>query len=355
MLLIVIRVLFVCISAGAFATFVSNPALNAPLIVQDYPFLTFLVLMAIVLGTVGLDILMRRKQVGDLSAIYFGLLIGVFLSYLLTLAISPIFETGGILKEEGPNYLNAIRMLAILMLPYFCITFLLQTKDDFRFVIPYVEFSREIKGGRPLILDATALIDGRIADLINTHLLDAELVVPTFVVRDLQGIADSGDRGRRTRGRRGLDMLNKMKNNPNAIVRMPEITLPAEDRSSTARDHQILELAKKINGRIVTNDTNLEKVSGIQGVKAINFNNVANALRPRYVPGELFNLKIMKEGEGADQGIGYLDDGTMVVCEGGKRHIGTEIEVEVTSMLQNSSGRMVFVRQAGTGSASVDR
>ena len=228
------------------------------------------------------------------------------------------------------------------MLPYMCISFLLQTKDDFRFVIPYVEFAKEIKGGRPLIIDTSALIDGRIADVMDTSIFDTELIVPSFVLEELQNIADSQDKNRRTRGRRGLDVLTKLQQKPKVEIRMLEVR-EKDDLDHTV-DQRIVSLAKRMSGRVVTNDFNLNKVASVQGVDVINLNDVANALKPRYLPGEQLHIKVMREGESFGQGVGYLDDGTMVVCEQASTLLGKEIDVVVTSMLQNSAGRMIFGR-----------
>lgn len=347
MLLIIIRIVFLMIAAGAIATYVSGS--NSPDAVTDHALLSFSLMFLLVLGVLVMDVMIRRKRVEAISAVYFGLLIGVLLSYLLIQAVEPFFQQD-LFKNDGPRYRNGVGMMALLILPYLCITFLLQTKDDFRFVIPYVEFSRELKGGRPLIIDSTALIDGRIADLIETKVVDTQLVVPDFVLQELQDIADTGDKVRRGRGRRGLDVLGKIQQNPHAEVRIHETAPPAE-RSSSSRDRRLVEIAKELSGRVVTNDINLNKVAAVQNVDVINLNDVANALKPRYLPGEQLRIKIIKEGESYGQGVGYLDDGTMVVCEQGKESVGQEIDVEVTSVLQNSAGRMIFGRLPGSVSS----
>jgi uncharacterized protein YacL len=220
---------------------------------------------------------------------------------------------------------------------------LLQTKDDFRFLIPYVEFSRELKGNRPLVIDSSALIDGRIADLVETRIIDSQLVVPQFVLREVQEVADSADKMRRTRGRRGLEVLSKLQSSPHADVRVRENS--GDDPQGLSVDQRLVDVAKRMGGRVVTNDFNLSKVAGVQGVEVINLNDVANALKPRYLPGERLRIRILKEGEAAGQGIGYLDDGTMVVCEQANHLIGQDIDIIVTSMLQSSAGRMIFGRQ----------
>jgi len=331
MLLIVLRVLYAFICAGAIATIV-QPQNNPPDPIADHPLLAFFILLGISQSVMLGDILVRRKRLDLISSVYFGLLIGVLLTYLFSLAIRPIL---------APQFEPIAIGLMLIAFPYICISLLLQTKDDFRFVIPYVEFAKEIKGGRPLIVDTSALIDGRIADVVDTNVFDTEILVPSFVLQELQNIADSSDKLRRTRGRRGLDVLTKLQQNPHVDVRMYE----AKDMDDTQSvDQQIVALGKRLSGRIVTSDFNLNKVASVQGVIVINLNDVANSLKPRYLHGEQIRIRVLREGESYGQGVGYLDDGTMVVCEQASGLVGQDIDVVVTSMLQNSAGRMIFGR-----------
>lgn len=340
MLLLIVRLLYVFICAGAVASFISPSALH-PQIVEDHPLASFVILMLLTQVITIADIFIPRKRIEVISAIYFGLLVGALLSYLMIQALSPVMPTADIR--------NAVQMVTTLILPYICISLLLQTKDDFRFVIPYVEFAKEVKGGKPLILDSSALIDGRIADIIDTNIVDSPMVVPQFVLHEVQDIADSNDKTRRTRGRRGLEVLSKLQNHPNVDIRVQE-TKKDEQRGMTV-DQRLVELGKSLGGRIVTNDFNLNKVATLQGIPVINLNDVANALKPRFLPGDRLKIKVMKEGESQGQGVGYLDDGTMVVCEQAAHLIGRDIDVIVTSMLQSSAGRMIFGRQVHTTSA----
>jgi uncharacterized protein YacL len=340
MLLIILRAVYALVCAGAIATFVAPGAKDLgvaqPPIVRDYPFLSFVLLMALTQAVTVIDLLFRRKRIEVISAVYFGLLIGALLSYLLLQALAPAIR--------GTNAEGLVELIVTLILPYVSISLLLQTKDDFRFVIPYVEFARELKGGKPLILDSSALIDGRIADVIETRIIDAQIVVPQFILHEVQEIADSGDKSRRARGRRGLDVLAKLQNSPVADVRVQEAKDEVQGKEI---DHRLIEVAKQTGGRIVTNDFNLAKVAGVQGVDCVNLNDVANALKPRYLPGDHIRVKIIKEGESPGQGVGYLDDGTMVVCEQAARQKGKEIEIVVTSVLQAAAGRMIFGREVG--------
>ena len=219
---------------------------------------------------------------------------------------------------------------------------MLQTKNDFRFIIPYVEFAREVKGSKPCILDTSVVIDGRIADMVETQILDSQLIMPKFVISELQGIADSSDRLRRSRGRRGLDILNRLRSNPKIDLQIFDRDLP--EFAGQPVDLRLVVLAKHLKGRLVTNDYNLNKVARIQGVEVINLNDLANALKPIFLPGEQIEVRVVKAGEEAGQGVGYLEDGTMVVIESGREHIGKQVSIAVTSVLQTSAGRMVFGR-----------
>jgi uncharacterized protein YacL len=226
---------------------------------------------------------------------------------------------------------------------YLCISTLLQTKDDFRFIIPYMEFSKEVKGARPLVLDTSVVIDGRIADVAETKVIDQPLVVPRFVLQELQGIADSSDKLRRNRGRRGLDILNRLQKSQGVEVKIHDGELP-ELAGIREVDQRLVVLAKHLGGKVVTNDYNLNKIARLQGVEVINLNDLANALKPIVLPGETLTVKLLKRGEEPGQGVGYLDDGTMVVTEQGAYHLGEIVRLTVTSVLQTSAGRMIFGR-----------
>lgn len=333
MLLNVIRAVFAVVCAGAIAAFVASDSPPPPPILNKYPFVSFVGLLLLTQAVTLIDILIPRKRVEIISAVYFGLLVGILLSYLLQLALLPVIE---------PQWKGVTLMLSNLILPYFCVTLLLQTKDHFRFIIPYIEFSKEVKGGRPYLLDTSSIIDGRIADVIETRIIDSPLIVPSFVLQELQDIADSNDKLRRNRGRRGLDVLSKLQSNEHIEVKLHEVK--NEDGKGMSVDQRLVALAKKLGGRVVTNDFNLNKVASVQGVHVINLNDLANSLKPRYLPGERLVIKIIKAGESVGQGVGYLDDGTMVVCEEGSSMIGKDADVIVKSVLQSSAGRMIFGR-----------
>ncbi|HEY7032795.1 MAG TPA: PIN domain-containing protein [Thermomicrobiales bacterium] len=197
-----------------------------------------------------------------------------------------------------------------------------------------------------VLLDTNILIDGRIVDLIATGFLDNRLLVPRFVLDELQRIADSDDPLRRTRGRRGLDTLNRIRQDEPDKLEVVDSAVPEEREV----DAKLVHLAKERGIRVLTNDYNLDRVAQVQGVEVINLNRLTNALRPMVLPGEEIKLKVVQEGREAGQGVGFLDDGTMVVVDGGKPLVGTQTQVTVTRLLQTGAGRMVFASPKHVGS-----
>ncbi|SDW88951.1 Uncharacterized conserved protein YacL, contains PIN and TRAM domains [Marininema mesophilum] len=190
------------------------------------------------------------------------------------------------------------------------------------------------------ILDTSVIIDGRIADICRTGFLEGTLVIPSFVLEELQHIADSSDVLKRNRGRRGLDILNKIQKELNMRVLIYE----GDFEEVSEVDSKLVKLAKVLSGKVVTNDFNLNKVCELQGVKVLNINDLANAVKPVVLPGEEINVQVIKDGKEHGQGVAYLDDGTMIVIEGGRDYIGGRIDVLVTSVLQTSAGRMIFAK-----------
>jgi uncharacterized protein YacL len=341
MALIILRAVFVVVSAGLAVQLIYSGVL--PQDREWNPMLVLGVVMLLAVCVILADILLPRKRLDVISAVYFGLVIGLFLTYVLRMALVPIlpgqeFATNPWAQVVG---LGAQLVLAT-SLCYICISLLLQTKDDFRFISPYVEFSRQIKGPKPYILDTSVVIDGRIADVVETQIIDNQFVMPRFVIGELQGIADSTDKMRRTRGRRGLDILNRLRSEGKVELTIFDRDLP--EFAGQPVDLKLVLLARHLGGKVVTNDYNLNKVAKLHGVEVINLNDLANALKPVFLPGESFDVRIVKYGEEPGQGIGYLDDGTMVVVEGGRQHLNETVKITVTSVLQTSAGRMVFGR-----------
>jgi uncharacterized protein YacL len=333
MQLVILRVLFVLVAAGVGVRMVRSNAL--PHDPAWLPWAVFGGLMTLALSVIVADTFVRRKRIDTLSAVYFGLVVGLFLTYVLRVALAPVLPQ----REEEAQWVQLILGMVVC---YACISMLLQTKDDFRFVIPYVEFSKEVKGVKPYVLDTSVVIDGRIADVVETRVIDNQLVMPRFVIGELQAIADSSDRLRRGRGRRGLDILNRLRSNTEVDLKIFDRELP--EFAGQPVDLKLVLLARHLQGKVVTNDYNLNKVARLHGVDVVNLNDLANALKPIYLPGEAIEVHIVKRGEEQGQGIGYLDDGTMIVIEGGSDRVNQTVRVAVTSVLQTSAGRMIFGR-----------
>jgi len=328
-----------------------SPSPTAPL---SATYVTLMILLPLLgaIGLVALDMFWKNKRLQIISGLFFGILAGLVIAGVLSSTVDLLFHAWvepatGISRGADSIYTGPIVHLIKAFLAasavYFCVSFVLQTKDDFRFVIPYIEFNKQAKGARPLLLDTSVIIDGRVADIAETRILDGELIVPRFVLAELQAIADSDDKLKRNRGRRGLDILNRLQSSGKIEVQILDAHIPAVDEIGDV-DNKLVALAKHLDGRVVTNDYNLNKIAQLRGVDVININDLSNALKPIMLPGEGMTVKIIKPGEEYGQGVGYLEDGTMVVVEGGRDHIGKDVNITVTSVLQTSAGRMIFGR-----------
>ncbi len=339
MVLIITRLLFILVLAA-----VALGTAEALGVAQLY---ALGVAMTVSLITIALDIAARRKSIASISAIFFGLLAGLITSLLLGQVIN-------ITAWVEPEFKQPLTLIGTVILCYVFISVIMQTKNDYRFIIPYVEFVPDKKSSRPLLLDTSAIIDGRIADLCETGIFDSQILIPRFILQELQAIADSPDRLRRNRGRRGLDMLNRLQGNSRVSIRIydkPSHLLEHEAAPDAAEDVDALlvNLASELDGRIITVDYNLNKVAQFRGVAVININDMASSLKPVVLPGETMTVAIVKPGEAAGQGVGYLEDGTMVVVENARELTGQEVSLSVTSVLQTSAGRMIFGRYDRNG------
>jgi uncharacterized protein YacL len=211
-------------------------------------------------------------------------------------------------------------------------------KEDFALLIPYIRFRPQNKPENQIVLDTSVIIDGRIADLIESRFVEGIIVVPKFVLRELQFISDSQDSIRRARGRRGLDMLNRIRQNPRCEVRVHDMDFPEEKEV----DAKLLKLTRVLDAKLYTNDFNLGKVAELQSVPFVNLNAVAAALKPSVLPGDIFNVRVAREGKDKGQGVGYLNDGTMIVINAAHELIGQSVQVKVQSLLQTGAGVIIF-------------
>jgi uncharacterized protein YacL len=280
---------------------------------------------------VALDELLKGFSLRAFSATTFGLLLGTVVALLV--------DHSGLFENAPDNVQWLIRLCLFLGFGYIGIILAMRSnKEDFSLIIPYVRFAPQNKPDNLLLLDTSVIIDGRIADLIETGFLEGLIVVPRFVLQEIQQIADSSDPIKRARGRRGLEMLNRLQRNAHTEVRIHDGDFPEESEVDT----KLIHLAHNLNARLYTNDYNLAKIAELQKISHVNLHEVAKCLKVILLPGETLQLKIVREGRDKGQGIGYLPDGTMVVVGNGQSHVGQQVEVQVLSLLQTGAGVIVF-------------
>ena len=291
---------------------------------------------AVVAGFVGLAIIffeirIRRSSLKTLIGAAVGSILGIVGAFLIGSLI---------MRQESISHeARTLITLSLVCLMAYCGLMVGAAKGD------YLElsalggiFSDKVARRDLKILDTSVIIDGRIADVAETGFLTGTLIVPQFILRELQQVADSPDSSKRQRGRRGLDMLNRLQNNSSLDIQIVETDFP----SVREVDLKLIELGKQLDAVIVTNDFNLNKVAQLRGVSVLNINELANALKPVVLPGEAMRVFILKEGKEYNQGVAYLDDGTMVVVDNARRLIGKNADIAVTSVLQTTAGKMIF-------------
>ena len=349
----------------------------------DYSTVVLMLGGAVAIGAaiVAIDVATRQKRLSAVSGVFLGLIAGLIAAYALSFVVDLVgLLTAPDVRLERPaatpldvarlsdgqrmiymkeltawrnemrtresylQFLEGVKVFLGLITCYLGISLVIQTKDDFRFVLPYVEFAKEHRGQRPTLLDTSVLIDGRVLDVVRSGLIGGGVVVPRFVVDELQRLADSADRLKRERGRRGLEVLERLRESSPMDVRLDDSEPTGWAGSGDGVDAKLVSLAQGLRGRVMTNDVALKQVAGVRGVEALSLHDLAEALRPPVMAGESLTVQVVRAGESAGQGVGYLADGTMVVVEGGRDAVGGEAEVEVSRTLQTNNGRMVFGR-----------
>jgi uncharacterized protein YacL len=279
-----------------------------------------------------LETRVRRARFMVMWSASIGTMVGIIIGWML----------GSIYQTVVHSHVTAsfIRIFFLVIMPY--IGFLIGTrKSEWLDPAHLLSFFREESVGRSTkILDTSVIIDGRIVDICGTAFIDGTLVVPRFILKELQLVADSPDGMKRQRGRRGLEVLDHLQKSSRVSVVISELDFPEVGDV----DSKLIECAKSLNAKIITNDFNLNKVAQLQGISVLNINELANALKPVVLPGEVMKVFILKEGKERDQGVAYLDDGTMVVVDNSRRMIGQTIDITVTSVLQTTVGKMIFGR-----------
>ncbi len=280
---------------------------------------------------VAMDEMLKGFSLRAFSATTFGLLLGM--------AVASLVDHSGLFVNTDEKVRWVIRLCLFLGSGYIGVVLAMRSnKEDFSLIIPYVRFSPQQKPDTLLLLDTSVIIDGRVADVIESRIVEGLVVVPRFVLLELQQIADSADEIKRARGRRGFEMLNRMQHNPKLEVRIHDGDFPEEK----GVDAKLVRLARNLNAKLFTNDYNLTKMAGLQSVSCVNLNELARCLKMEMIPGEVVQLKIVREGREKGQGIGYLPDGTMVVVSNGQPLVGSSAEVQIKSTVQTGAGVLVF-------------
>ena len=307
--------------------------------------LTLTISFSAALGVVILlaEMRIRKLSLKTLLGAAIGSILGIIGASLISLVI-------GRMNFVHPQTETFIQLLVLILMTYLGLISGANKGEYLDLTVLGGIFSDTASRKSAKVLDTSVIIDGRVADICKTGFLEGTLVVPHFVLRELQQIADSADSAKRNRGRRGLDVLEKIKSVPGVAVQIVEKDYPDVKEV----DLKLIELAKELGAKIVTNDFNLNKVSQLRGVEVLNINELANALKPVVLPGETMKVFILKEGKEYNQGVAYLDDGTMVVVDNARRMIGKTIATQVTSVLQTTAGKMIFGRfpeeaEAGAG------
>jgi uncharacterized protein YacL len=289
---------------------------------------------------IAVDEMLKGFSLRAFSATTFGLLLGTVVALLI--------DRSGLFTNADETIRWLIRLCLFLSFGYIGIVLAMRSnKEDFSLIIPYVRFAPQNKPENILLLDTSVIIDGRIAELIEGNFLEGRVVVPRFVLKELQQIADSSDPIKRGRGRRGLEMLNRLQKNQKFEVKLHDGDFPEEKEV----DMKLVRLARNLNAKLFTNDYNLGKIAELQSVHYVNLHDLAKCLRVVLLPGEMLSLRLVREGKDKGQGIGYLPDGTMVVVNNGQSAIGQQVDVQVQSLIQTGAGIIVFAEIKQTASA----
>jgi len=284
-----------------------------------------------------IEYFLKKVSLKNMLVCLLGLIAGLVAASLLVFLTQVIMR-----KPENSGVLGMVAASSGLILGYLGIAIAYKNRDEFHFMAASgAPYTRNAKSNNVKIVDTNIIIDGRILDICKTGFVDGTLIIPRFVLKELQYIADSSDVLRRNRGRRGLDILHGMQKSPNIDIRISEQDFPEIKEV----DAKLIELGKSLNAKVITNDFNLNQIAELQAVAVLNINELANAVKPVILPGEAMTVRVVKEGKEYAQGVAYLDDGTMVVVDNGRSLMGQTIDVVVTSILQTAAGRMIFTKK----------
>lgn len=320
----VIRALFVLVFAG-----------SGYLLGGGQAFMFALAGLYVGIVVVGIEVLSHRISFKGFLAAVCGALLGLIVGGMVA-GMVDIFQLPGDLNYVAKFFLALTFM-------YFGVVLAIKAKDEFYLMIPYVRLKKQELNEESMVIDTSSIIDGRILDIVKTGFIDANFIVPRFVLNELQTLADSTEHIKRQRGKRGIEILHSLKKEPHIQVIIEE----KDFKDKKGVDAKIVRLAKLTDAKVLTTDYNLNRIAQLEGVKVLNVNDLTNALKPIFMPGEKMDLKLVKEGKEPNQAVGYLEDGTMVVVENARWLIGKTAQVEVTSVLQSPSGRIVFTKLTG--------
>jgi len=326
MTLLFIRTFFliICACVGSYL----GSIVNLPFLGAAYGALAGLILIL-------LELSMRRVSVRGLSSMVFGLLLGMVMAKLISdiMTLLPLDE---FIKSVA-------RVVLTVVFSYLGAVMALRGKDEFSVIIPYVRFKRQDQEEQLAILDTSAIIDGRVWDIYKTNFFSERMVVPRFVLQELQRLSDSDDELKRQRGRRGVEILRNMQKDPSLDLIIHEDDIA----SGQDVDTKLVSLAKIMEAKIMTTDYNLSRIATIQGVGTLNINDLMNAVKPAIYTGEELEVRLVKEGKEPDQAVAYTEDGTMIVVAGARQQVGKKVRVIVSSTLATQSGRMIFAKLTG--------
>ncbi len=281
------------------------------------------------------DVMLKGFSLRGLSAVTFGIGVGVLIAHLI--GISPLLDKG----DDATIYL--VRLGLFVICPYLATVIALRGKDEFNLIIPYVRFVPHEVDVPLVVVDTSVLIDGRVARVCETGFLTAALVIPRFVLNELRAVADSTDPHKQARGRRGLEVLNELRKIKNLDIRITESeVLKREDV-----DAKLVFLAQSMRAKLLTTDYNLAKMAEFHGVSWLNLNSLAKSLRPELMLGERLEVELLKPGKEEGQAVGYIEDGSMVVVNGARQHIGHRVQAEIISVLPTAGGKLIFAKHVG--------
>ncbi len=290
---------------------------------------------AVAVGVIAAEIIIQKVHLDDMIAGAIGIILGLVTASLINYAVPALIDSP-VVAEAFENY----RLLLSIVLAYIGMLIALAKKNELDLLDREIRLTGKKLAKGMKVLDASAIIDARILEVIETGFIEGVLVIPSFIMNEVQAFSDSPDEEKRKKGRRALDIVNKIMESEKAVVKIYDKDYPEIEEA----DFKLIKICREVRAHLITCDFNLTKAATAQGVEVLNINYLANSLKPKLLPGEALELFIIQKGKDENQGIGFLDDGTMIVVDGGKKHIGKKVEVTVTSVLQKPSGKMIFAR-----------